>query len=137
MTISTDIIDITPDMIRPRAQAVLRRDGWTQYKYIRLASDAPIEQAPCCMVEAIGRAAGLPPFALSSKTPPVGVSPARWEVARNTADEVALDLGRDPSDDDQFSPVTYLSAWNDTKGRTLAQVLDALEPPTSKAGGAA
>ncbi|TMR90533.1 DUF6197 family protein [Nonomuraea basaltis] len=121
---------LTPDMIRPAAIAVLRREGWIQGTY---ASNKPGGHG-CCIVEAIGRAAGLPPFALARTKPrradieAIGRAAfmARWDAAHNLMDEIATYLGRNP-EDDELSPKWLLTNWNDTKGGTQAQVEAALE----------
>ncbi|MEW1845922.1 hypothetical protein AB0392_48910 [Nonomuraea angiospora] len=121
---------ITPDTIRPRAAAVLRRDGWLQGNY----TSNPPGKTGCCLVEAIGRGAGLPPLTLASKKPRHDDADfiARWNAAHNLMDEIATSLGRNP-EDDELSPKWWLTNWNDTKGRTVEQILAVLEPAQENA----
>ncbi|TYB71174.1 hypothetical protein FXF51_01690 [Nonomuraea sp. PA05] len=126
MITTTDVTDVTPDMIRPKAQAVLRRDGWIQDNY----ADRRTGKRGVCLVEAIGRAAGLPPFTLARKKlrrADAHLHP-QWEAAHNLIDELATHLGRDP-ENDELTPRWWLTQWNDWCDRTPEQVLAALEPP--------
>ncbi|MCF6467341.1 hypothetical protein FAF44_02790 [Nonomuraea sp. MG754425] len=123
-------VTITPGTIRPAATAVLHRDGWIQGNY---TSDRR-GRTGCCLVEAIGRGTGLPPLALARKKPRHGDADfiAKWDAAHNLMDEIATSLGRNP-EDDELSPKWWLTNWNDRKGRTLDQVLEALEPAQENA----
>ncbi|MEV0236779.1 hypothetical protein [Nonomuraea sp. NPDC050786] len=120
---------ISPDTIRPAAIVVLRSDGWVQSTF---ANNQP-GKTGCCLIEAIGRGAGLPPFALAAKKPRRrdAAFRARWDAAHNLMDEIATSLGRNP-EDDELSPKWWLTSWNDRNGRTLEEVLEALEPPASE-----
>ncbi|WP_188197289.1 DUF6197 family protein [Nonomuraea sp. SYSU D8015] len=127
---------VSPDTIRPAAIGVLRRDGWIQNNY---ASNRP-GKTGCCLVEAIGRGAGLPPYALARAKPRRSdievmgraAFKARWDAAHNLMDEIATSLGRNP-EDDELCPKFWLTNWNDTKGRTLDQVLGALDSGQERA----
>lgn len=86
------------------------------------------------MVEAIGRAAGLPPFALARPKPRNANDAtfmARWNAAHNLMDEIATQLGRDP-ERDELAPKEWLTNWNDLKSRTKAEVEAALAPAASE-----
>lgn len=127
MTTTPDLLRLSHEEIQSGAIVVLRRDGWIQGDY---AASKP-GKTGCCLVEAIGRSTGLPPFALAAKKPrrSHAVDPdfmARWNAAHNLIDEIATSLGRDP-ENDELTPKQWLTNWNDTKSRTVEDVLDALE----------
>ncbi|SEU46399.1 DUF6197 family protein [Nonomuraea wenchangensis] len=118
-----------PDSIRSGALVVLRRGGWIQGDYARTRTRKGGGKVGCCLVEALGRAAGLPPFALARRKPrhTDAAFLARWEVAHNLMDELAAALGRDP-EHDELSTREWLTNWNDRTDRTWAEVEAALRP---------
>ncbi|MEU7855181.1 hypothetical protein [Nonomuraea sp. NPDC049141] len=127
---TTDLATPPLDTIRTSAIVVLHRDGWIQGDY---ASNRP-GKTGCCLVEAIGRGAGLPPLTLARKKlrhADAALLP-QWEAAHNLMDEIATHLGRNP-EDDELNPKWWLTNWNDTTGRTQAQVLAALEGDQERA----
>lgn len=117
-TTTLDLADI-----RANAARILTSGGWIQGDYMSTSA-----QPGCCIVEAICRGAGLPPATLARKKAPSASSPeivSAFRAAQDLMDELSQQLGRDP-ERAKFTPRDWLTNWNDTKGRTLDEVLAAL-----------
>ncbi|MFC7582479.1 hypothetical protein ACFQYP_00720 [Nonomuraea antimicrobica] len=127
MTTTTELDRAT---IRRDAAAALRRLGWHQGNYIAKGPVRLRSRRPVCMVEAIGRAVGLPPATLGrTKCPNVRLLP-KWDAAQDLMNEIAVGLGWDLGRG--LTQRAHLTNWNDRKGRTLDEVLAALEGEASQ-----
>ncbi|MFI9553680.1 DUF6197 family protein [Nonomuraea endophytica] len=111
--------------IRKDAADTLRRLGWHQGNYIAKGPARTRSYRSVCMVEALGRAAGLPPAALGRSKCPAENMIVQWNAAQDLMIEIAAALGYDPGRG--LNPRGFLTNWNDTKGRTFGEVLGALE----------
>ncbi|MEV6033613.1 hypothetical protein AB0L65_20830 [Nonomuraea sp. NPDC052116] len=118
--------------LRRDAAATLRQLGWIQGDYIKKRGFLPRHVRPVCMVEAIGRAAGLPPAALGrAKRPSDPDMAEKWDTAQDLIGEISTFLGRNPQSAG-LTPRAWLTNWNDRKGRALDEVLAALEGEASQ-----
>ncbi|MFI6485224.1 hypothetical protein ACIBH1_45450 [Nonomuraea sp. NPDC050663] len=109
--------------VRANAVAHLGRVGWIQRRYAATRNDG----GACCLVESIGRGAGLPPLALTGDRPKQHIRdtyPEQLRAAEATIGVVAAELGRPKST--SISAQDWLANWNDHKERTFPQVVEAL-----------
>ncbi|MFI7641877.1 hypothetical protein [Nonomuraea sp. NPDC049400] len=119
--------ELEPEDICREAHGILRRLGWTQMHYV--SSHGPPHQGKVCLVEAISRAAGLPPEAMmpGARARVQHADPAaaaRYRAVDRTLDVLAEKLGRD--EQDNLSAQKWLMNWNDAGGRMCEEVLAAL-----------
>ncbi|GAA1614593.1 hypothetical protein GCM10009733_008510 [Nonomuraea maheshkhaliensis] len=114
------------------AAQILRTLGWVQDRYVDngFPPERPLEECPVCLIEAIFRAAGLPPQTWPDGHDDSEDQAARWELAETAAEALATRLGYDldkTPEVDKPDRAYWLITWNDVKTRTRAEVLAALD----------
>ncbi|MEV4806851.1 hypothetical protein AB0K18_43225 [Nonomuraea sp. NPDC049421] len=120
------------------AAEILRTLGWVQEVYVAdiYPPERPTEECPVCLIEAIFRAAGLPPKSWPDGHDDSEDQEARWNLAEAAAEALAARLGYDRDktpDADKPDKPYWLVAWNDAEARTLAEVLAALDEAAREA----
>jgi hypothetical protein len=120
------------------AARILRTLGWVQEVYVAdiYPPERPTEECPVCLIEAIFRAAGLPPKTWPDGTDDSEDQVARWKLAEAAAEALATRLGYDLDKTpyvDKPDRAFWLIGWNDRSERTLAEVLAALDEAACEA----
>ncbi|TMR91282.1 DUF6197 family protein [Nonomuraea basaltis] len=124
----------TTTAIREAAADLIVRQGWHQGSQVSRHEDKPLNQQPLCVTEAVARAAGLPPvnwgYTRCDTHHPNEDGCRRLNLVHDALDEVATELGWTSPNDHGDNGREWLEDWNDQQGRTLDEVLAALQRST-------
>lgn len=109
---------VTVADVLDEAAAVIRRNGWTTITYFRREGKLPIAECPVCLLGAIGVAVMKAPVLWDG-------SPLGLDAARSVIDFIDAEAELNPRNTDDVN--YFIGGWNDAEGRTVDEVLAALE----------